>query len=75
MTILLSKAMEAAQRLPPDAQDEIARLVLAYAGDEDAAYVLTPEDEAAIQKSRSAAASGQFASDEKLQAIRDRIRS
>ena len=36
MTILLDKAIRAAQKLPPDVQDEIARLVLHYAnGDEE----------------------------------------
>lgn len=37
MTDLLEKAMATARSLPPDMQVEIARLVLAYAGDEQPA--------------------------------------
>jgi len=47
MRILLDKALEAARRLPADAQDDIARVVLRLAGADDEPPVpLTPEEQA-----------------------------
>ena len=42
MTDLLDRAVTAARNLPPEAQDEIARVVLKMATDEEPVYVLTP---------------------------------
>jgi predicted transcriptional regulator len=69
MTKLLEHAMETARNLPPEAQDEIARMVLIYAGEDQPPVDLTPEEEAAVLRSREAAARGEFATDEEMQAI------
>jgi hypothetical protein len=70
MTKLLDRALEAARGLPPDAQDDIAHVVLRLAGADDEPPVpLTPEEQAAITASKSAAARGEFATDEQVRAV------
>jgi predicted transcriptional regulator len=70
MTKLLDRALEAARSLPPAAQDDIARVILRLAGAEDEAPVpLTPEEQAAVAASKTAAARGEFATDEELRAV------
>ena len=69
MTELLVQAMDRAEALPPDMQDEIARIVLAYAGAGRAPVELTPDEEDAVMRSRAAAARGEFASDTQMEAI------
>jgi hypothetical protein len=55
------------RELPPDAQDDIARIVLQLAGSDVATTVpLTSEERAAIAASKSAAARGEFATDEQV---------
>jgi hypothetical protein len=64
MTKLLDRAAEAARNLPPDAQDEIAHVILRLAGADDEPPVpLTPEQQTAINASKAAAARGEFATD------------
>lgn len=69
MTKLLEQALEAVRDLPADAQDGIARVVLRLAGEEGAPVALLPEERAAIAKSKAAAARGDFATDEQVQAV------
>ena len=71
MTSLLDQALEAARCLPPDAQDDIARVVLQLASthDETAPVTLSPEEHAAIATSKTAAARGDFATDEQVRAV------
>lgn len=71
MTKLLEQAVEAARRLPANAQDDIARVILQLAGDDDEAapVPLTAEERAAIASSKEAAARGEFASDEQVRAV------
>jgi hypothetical protein len=69
MTDLLDRAVEAARGLPPAMQDEIARLVLQLAGDDEAEVVLTADERAAIACSKAAAARGEFATDEQVRAV------
>jgi hypothetical protein len=70
VTSLLDKALEAVRGLPPEAQDDIARVVLQLAGSDDSAVVaLTPEERAAITASRAAADRGEFASDEQVRSV------
>jgi hypothetical protein len=68
MTKLLDRALEAVRALPPDAQDGIARIVLQLAGSEEV-VALSPEDRAAIARSRAAAARGEFATDEQVRSV------
>ncbi len=71
MTKLLDEAVTAVRRLPPEAQDEIARAMLALAGEEESGevYILTPEERAALAESREAAERGEFATDEEVRAV------
>jgi hypothetical protein len=71
MTQLLDQALEAARGLPPDAQDDIARVVLRLAGADDEAspIILTPDERSAIATSKAAAARGDFATDQQVLAV------
>jgi hypothetical protein len=69
MSRLLDEAMEAVRALPPEAQDDIARVMIELAGEGAAPFVLSPDERAVIAHSKVAAAQGQFASDEQLAAV------
>jgi hypothetical protein len=70
MTKLLDQALEAARNLPADAQDDIARVVLRLADEDDQPPVpLTPEEQTAIAASKAAAARGEFASNDQVRAV------
>ena len=70
MTELLERAIAAALRLDPAAQDIIARTIIMLAGNEEPLPIdLTPEDEAAIALSRTQTAHGEFATDEQVRAV------
>lgn len=69
MTTLLDRAIAAARRLPPEAQDDIARSVLFLAGEEAEPVGLTAADEAWLAPSLAQAARGEFAPDEEVAAV------
>jgi hypothetical protein len=70
MTKLLDQALEAVRDLPPDVQDDIARIVLELAGSGDAALVsLSANERAAIAESTTAARRGEFATDEQVRSV------
>jgi len=69
MTELLEKALVAARSLSEGAQDEIARTILLLAEQESEPILLTAEERAAIEASKAAAARGDFASDDEVQAV------
>lgn len=71
MTKLLEDALEAIRQLPADEQDEIARAMMALAGGRvDGELVpLTPDERAAIARSKAAAERGEFASEEQVRAV------
>jgi len=69
MTKLLDQALEAVRELPPDVQDDIARIVLQLARDDAEPVTLTPDERAAIAASKAAAARGEFATDEQVRAV------
>jgi hypothetical protein len=70
MTKLLEQALEAVRGLPPDAQDDIARVVLQLAGSDDSEIVmLSPDEREAIAVSKAAAARGEFATDEQVRTV------
>jgi hypothetical protein len=70
MTRLLEQALQVARRLPSDAQDDIARVVLQLAGADDAPPVALSNDErSAISVSKEAAVRGEFATDAQVRAI------
>jgi hypothetical protein len=69
MTKLLEEAIVAARSLPPDMQEELARMVLQFAGEQHSSIELTPEEDAALARSEAAAARGEFATDDEVRAI------
>ncbi len=69
MTKFLDKAVATARSLPPMAQDEIARTMLLLAKEEADLVPLTASESAAIAASQAAAARGEFATDEEVQAV------
>ncbi|HEV2187522.1 MAG TPA: hypothetical protein VGR70_09955 [Stellaceae bacterium] len=70
MTKLLDRAVAAARELPPEAQDDIAEIILRLAGaDDEAPVALTLEERDAIAASKAAAARGEFATDEEVRAV------
>ena len=70
MTELLDRAMEAARRLSPEAQDDIARLVLRLAAaDDELPVILAPEEQAALDASKAAAGRGEFATEAEVRAV------
>lgn len=69
MTELLERALERVRALPPEAQDDMARVLLSLAGDDAPVFALTPEEEASFANSRAQAARREFATDEQVQAI------
>ena len=70
MTKLLDQALEAVRLLPPDDQDEIARIIMQLAGpDLPSRISLTPEERQAIERSKRAAERGEFATDEEVRAV------
>jgi len=69
MTRLLDQAIEAARRLPPDEQDDIARAIIQLAGSDAPPLSLSADERAAIDRSKAAAARGDFAADDEVRAV------
>lgn len=69
MTRLLEKAIEVARQLSPEEQDDLARTILDILEPDAEPYVLSEEERAAIERSRAAAARGEFATEEQVEAV------
>lgn len=69
MTKLLEHAVETVRTLPPEMQDELARLLLRLAVREQPSVDLTSEEEASFKTSFEQAERGEFATDEQVRAI------
>jgi hypothetical protein len=69
MTKLLEHAVETVRGLPPEIQDDLARLLLQLAGEEQPVVQLTAEEEASFEESLAQAERGEFATDEQVRAI------
>jgi len=70
MTKLLDEAVEVVRRLPSADQDDIARAIMQLAGSDGAGpVVVSPEERAAIARSKAAAERGEFATDEQVRAV------
>lgn len=70
MTKLMDEALEAMRHLSPDAQDEIARVVIQLAATgEPPVAALTVEERSALAASKAAAARGEYATDEQVRAV------
>jgi hypothetical protein len=70
MTKLLEQALLVARELPPETQDDIARIILQLARADDAPpIVLSSDERAAVAASKEAASRGEFATDEQVRAV------
>ncbi|MCJ2096464.1 hypothetical protein MKK67_28745 [Methylobacterium sp. J-072] len=74
MTELLDRAVQTARALSPEMQDEIARMVLAYAGRDDAVIALTPDEEADLIEAQAERARGDFATEAEVEAVLSKYR-
>ena len=76
MTQLLDQAFERVRALPPETQDEYARVLLRLAGeDEGDVYQLTPEEEADLIEAQGEMKRGEFATDEEVEAVLSKHRA
>jgi hypothetical protein len=70
MTKLLEQAVETVRGLlPPEMQDELARMLLLLAGEDQPVFQLNAEDGASFDESLAQADRGEFATDEQVRAI------
>jgi hypothetical protein len=69
MTKLLEQAVETVRGLPPEMQDELARMLLLLAGKDQPVFQLSAEEEASFDESCAQAGRGEFATDEQVRAI------
>lgn len=69
MTKLLDQAVETVRGLPPDVQDELARVLLQLAGTDQPVVQLSAADEASFEESLAQADRGELVTDEQVRAI------
>jgi hypothetical protein len=69
MTKLFEHAIDTVRQLPPEVQDELARVLLQLAGEDQPVVDLTADEEAAVMRSRDAAQRGEFATDAQVRAV------
>jgi hypothetical protein len=69
MTKLLEQAVEKAPALPLEMQDQAARMLLAYVGEEDPILALSPEEEADLVEAQTEMQRGEFATDAEVEAV------
>ncbi len=70
MTKLMDEAIESLRRdVPPEHQDEIARIVMQLTGKEQPVYKLTSEESADLDEAELEIARGEFATDEQVRAL------
>jgi predicted transcriptional regulator len=69
MTKLLEQAVETVRSLPAEVQDELARILLQLAGEDQPLVQLSAADEASLEESLAQADRGEFATDEQVRAI------
>jgi hypothetical protein len=74
MTTLLDQAIERMRSLPPETQDDIARVLLRLAGDSDTVYRLSAEEEADLIEADAQIARGELATDEEVEAVFSKYR-
>jgi hypothetical protein len=69
MTKLLEHAVDSVRALPPEVQDELARLLLQVAGEEQPVIQLTAEERADLTEADAEIARGEFATDEQVRSM------
>ena len=66
MSALLDHALETLRTLPPEMQDDLARIVLQLAGEEQPTVHLSAEEIASLSHSLAQAERGEFVSNEQV---------
>ena len=74
MTELLEHALERVRALPSDQQDELARVLLRLAGDDEPVYRLTAEEEADLIEAEAEIERGEIATDSEVEAVFSKYR-
>lgn len=69
MTELLEIAIGRARALPPEMQDDLARILLHLAGQEERLYQLTVEEEADLIAADDETAHGELATDDEVKVV------
>jgi predicted transcriptional regulator len=69
MTKLLEQAVETVRHLPPEVQDDLARMLLQLAGEDQPVFQLSANEEFSFDESLAQADRGEFATDEQVRAI------
>jgi len=69
VTKLLERAVETVRGLPPETQDDLARVLLQLAGEDQPVVELTPEEAASFDESLAQTERREFATDEQVRAI------
>ena len=69
MTRLLEQAVAAVSVRPDEVQDDVARMLLQFAGVEQPLYELTPEEAADIDASLAEAERGELATEEEVRSL------
>jgi hypothetical protein len=69
VTKLLEQAVDTVRALPPETQDDIARLWLQLAGDEQPAVPLTADEAASLAEALAQASRRDFATDEQVRSV------
>jgi len=69
MIKMLEEAVRKVQALPLEMQEQAARMLLAYAGDEEPILKLTPEEEADLIEAQAEMRRGDFATDAEVEAV------
>jgi hypothetical protein len=68
MTKPLEEAVQKVRALPLEMQEQAARMLLAYAGDEEPILTLTPEEEADLLEAQAEMRRGEFATGAEVEA-------
>jgi hypothetical protein len=69
MTKLLEKAVATVRTLPAEMQDDLARMLLRLAGEDQPVLQLSAEEATSFDESFAQAERGEFATDEQVRAI------
>jgi hypothetical protein len=69
MTKLFAQAVETVRGLPPEMQDDLARILLQLAAQDQPVVQLSAEEAASFDESLAQAERGEFATDEQVRAI------
>jgi hypothetical protein len=66
---LLEEAVQKVRALPLEIRERAARILLAYAGDEESILMLTPEEEADLLEAQAEVRGGEFATVAEVEAV------